>query len=274
MSKNVLQIIAGIIFFIWAKWLASDELRPELFGMAIGVAAALIIEVLYFLYNERSFLCLYFNSMILKPNSEIRLSIAYLFKIECKGKYLLVKNSRFDTDTYQPVGGVYKYYHPEATNELNCMEIITDTSIENDKKSEHDLRLKMTKRKHLRKFTKWFFGSEKRESDPWREFQEELVDSNILPLEHFKYIYYDLIGQHFEPIHFDAYFKVDTFKYVDVYTPRYINQKQKNEVENLLAMTSDDFIWVTEEEIKKKFSDDGKRISDHAHKIFITKKLS
>lgn len=274
MNKNVLQIVAGIIFFIWAKWLASDELRPELFGMAIGVASALIIQVIYFLYNERNLLQLYVNSLILKRNSEIRLSIAYLFKIECRGKYLLVKNSRFEKVTYQPVGGVYKFYHPEATNELSCMSIITDNSIKNDEKSEYDLRLKMSKRKYLRRFIKWFFNSEKRETDPWREFYEELIGTNILPSTQFNYIYYNLVGQHFEPIHEDPYYKVDTFKYVDVYTPRYINQKQMDEVENLLSINSDDFIWVTEEEIKKKFSKDGKRISDHAHKIFITKKLS
>ena len=274
MIKKILQIIAAVIFFIWAKWLASDELRPELSGISIGFIAALIIQFLCDLYEDRNFLLLYINSLFLKRNSELRLSIAYLFKIECRGKYLLVKNSRFETDTYQPVGGVYKYYHPEAMHELNAMSIITDTSIDNDEKSEYDLRLKMSKRKHLRKFIKWFFNSEKRESAPWREFQEELVDSNILAYNHFKYIYYDLVGQHFEAIHFDTYFKVDTLKYVDVYTPRYINQKQKDEIENLLSISSDDFIWVTEEEIRKKLSADGKRISDHAHKIFLTKKLS
>ncbi len=274
MNKNILQVIAGIIFFIWAKWLASDELRPELYGMSIGVAAALIIEVLYFIYNERNFLRLYLNSLILKPNSEIRLSIAYLFKIECRGKYLLVKNSRFKKVTYQPVGGVYKFYHPEATNKLSCMSIITDNSIKNDEKSEHDLRSKMSKRKYLRKFIKWFFNSDERETAPWREFYEELVESNILPSKHFNYIYYNLIGQHFDPIHEDPYYKIDTFKYVDVYAPRYVNQKQRDEIKSLLTIKCDDFIWVTEEEIKKKFSNDGKRISDHAHKIFFTKKLS
>ena len=274
MSKNILQFLAGIIFFIWAQWLSSDELRPELYGMTIGIAAALIIEIFYFLYNERNFLGLYINCFLLKPNSEIRLSIAYLYKIECRGKYLLVKNSRFEKVTYQPVGGVYKYYHPEATTKLSHMSMLTDNSIKNDERSEHDLRSKMTKRKYLRKFIKWFFNSEERETDPWREFYEELVATNVLPFEHFNYVYYNLVGQHFEPIHKDPYYKVDTFKYVDIYTPRYINQKQKDEIEKLLSINSEMFIWVTEEEIKKKFSNDGKRISDHAHKIFFTKKLN
>ena len=94
MNKNILQILAGIIFFIWAKWFASIGLQSNLYGMAIGVAVTLLIKFGYFLYNERNFLSLYFNSLIQKRNSEIRLSIAYLFKIECRGKYLLVKKEK------------------------------------------------------------------------------------------------------------------------------------------------------------------------------------
>lgn len=274
MNKYTLQAIAASIFFIWARWFSSDELRPELTGLSIGIVTALIIQGILFLYNERNFLKIYWNSLVLKRNAELRLSIAYLFKIEYKGKYLLVKNNRFEIDTYQPVGGVYKYFHPEATNKLNNMKVITDSSITNDEKSEYDLRLKMTQRKHLRNFIKWFFNSIEREVDPWREFYEELIASQILSTEQFKYIYYDLVGQDIEPIHFDAYFKVDTLKYVDIYTPRFVNQKQNNKIENLLTKESDKFIWVTEDEIQKKFSRDGKRISDHAHKIFTTKKLN
>ena len=274
MNKNLLMIVAGILFFTWGRWFSSDDLRPELYGMSIGIFATLIIDLIYKLYSERNFLRLYLNSQILKRNSELRLSIAYLFKIEMKGKYLMVKNSRFPKETYQPVGGVYKYFHPEASKELGCMTIITDNAIENDKKSEYDLRVKMSKRKNLRKFIKWFFDSPNREKDPWREFYEELVETQILPSNHFNFIFYDLVGQHFEDIHRDLKYKIDTFKYVDVYTPRYVNQKQIDEIEKLLEANSDEFIWVTEEEISAKFSKDGKRISDHAHKIFFTKKLN
>lgn len=233
MIKNILKLITGIIFFIWAKWFANAELRPELFGMVIGVAATLSIDALYFLNDERNYLRLYLNSQLLKRDSEIRLSIAYLFKIECRGRYLMVKNNRFDKETYQPVGGVYKYFHPEATNELSQMSIITDNAIENDERSEHDLRLKMSKRKNLRKFIKWFFNSSEREKDPWREFYEELVETKILSSNRFKYIYYNLVGQHFENIHSDPHYKIDTFKYVDIYTLRYLNQQQKMKLKNL-----------------------------------------
>lgn len=273
MIKKIFEIGGVILFYCWGKFFAGENLQPELFGMAIGGAYILLVELACLLYEERMFLRLYFNCFVLKRNSPLRLSIAYIYKIESQGKYLLVKNGRFDTPTYQPVGGVYKYFYPEATKTLNEMSIVTDNAIDNDDASEYDLRLKMTKRKNIRKFIRWFFNSDERESDPWREFFEELVKPKFLSRNDFNYISYNLVGQHFEPIHHDSYFKIDTFKYVDIYTPRFITQKQKDKLKQLLNNQNEDFIWATEEEIQKKFSKDGKRISDHAHKIFYTKKL-
>ncbi len=274
MNRFFLKIMAVVGFFISAKWFASNELRPNLYGMAIGSAVTLLIDTVIFFRRERNFLQLYFNSLILNRDKEIRLSIAYLYKIECHGKYLLVRNDRFDNVAYQPVGGVYKYFHPEATDNLLKMSVIPDNAIENDRKSEFDLRSKMKNRKYLRKFLKWFYDSKEREIDPWREFHEELIEPNILPAEHFSFIYYKLVAQHFEPIKKDEHYGIDTFKYVDVYTPRFINQKQKDEVEKLLEIKSDKFIWVTEAEIRKKRSKEGKRIAPHTNKIFFNKKLN
>lgn len=153
------------------------------------------------------------------------------------------------------------------------MSIVTDTHIPNDDVNEYDLRLKMNKRKNIRKFLKWFFSNKEREFDPWREFYEELVESQILPASVFKYIHYDLVGQHFEPIHFDTRFNIDTFKYADIYTPKFVTDEQKEEVRKLLSVNSPEFIWATEQEILNKTTDDGKRIADHTFKIFHTKRL-
>ncbi len=273
MIKNILQIIAGVSFLVWANWFASSDLKPELIGMSIGIGTALLIQFLVFLYQKHEFLRIFLNCLVINRNKPLRLSMAYLFRIEAKGKYLLIKNSRFKTPTYQPVGGVYKYFHPEAKKDLHSFSIVTDNSIENDEKSENDLRIKMRKRSYIRKFINWFFSNVDREVDPWREFHEELVKPKIIPPNKFPFIFYDLIGQYFEPIHFDSYFKIDTLKYVDVFTPRFTNQKQKHELEKLLADESDDFIWATEEEIKNKISNGGKRIAPHTHKIFHIKKL-
>ncbi|MBL0054596.1 MAG: hypothetical protein IPP31_00110 [Chitinophagaceae bacterium] len=270
--KVLLEILVGVVFLIWGKYYADDNLRPELYGMAIGAGAVLLIEFLGFIYEEWAFLGLYMNCFTYKKRPAIRLTISYLYKIELQGKYLLIKSNRLQ-NTFQPVGGVYKYFDPEATNELNCMSIVTDNHIPNDDVNEYDLRLKMNKRKNIRKFLKWFFSNKEREFDPWREFYEELVESQILPAAVFKYIHYDLVGQHFEPIHFDTRFNIDTFKYADIYTPKFVTDEQKEEVRKLLSVNSPEFIWATEQEILNKTTTDGKRIADHTFKIFHTKRL-
>ncbi len=269
MVKFFLQTVTGLVFLGLAYWFSDESLKPELYGMSIGIGAALIIEIIFFFIKEWKYLMLIINTKFLNRNQAIRISNAYLFKIECRGKYLLVKNSRFNNITYQPVGGVYKYFHPETNTEFRELMIAPDNNIDNDHKSEHDMRIKMLSRKHLRDFITWFAKNKNREADPWREFYEELVATNILSNDNFRFIYYNQIGKHFEPIHLDPQFNIDTYKYVDIYSPRFVNHAQELEMSELRDKVSDDFIWVTEDEIRKKMSKNGMRISDHCYKIFL-----
>lgn len=274
MLRVILEIISAIIFLVWGKWFANPNLQPELYGMSIGIGIALIIEFLNFLHNESPFLKLYYACFVKSTtNPSIRLTIAYLYKIEVQGKYLLVK-SRNIQNAYQPVGGVYKYFDPEAKVFLNSISVITDNSIPNDDINERDLRVKMTNRKNIKAFLKWFFSNSQREIDPWREFYEELVATGLLSNNNFQYIHYEKVGQHFEPIHFDTFYHIDTFKYVDIYIPKFLNQNQKNEIRNLRNTISTEYIWATENEIKNNITMDGKIITPHSYKIFHTKKLS
>lgn len=272
MIKPLLELFFSIAFFFWGRWFADSNLQPELYGMCIGFTAALLIDIIVFLYKERAFLKLYWDCRPFQKRPEIRLTISYLYRIEINGKYLLVKSSRIE-NTFQPVGGVYKYFYPEAKRDLDCIGAITDNHIVNDNRSEFDLRLKMLDRKKIRKFLKWFFAGEEREWDPWREFYEELVVTGILPAADFGYIHYELIGQHFDPIHYDKHFKIDTFKYADIYTPKYVNHKQLEEMKKLQQVQHSEYIWVTQEEINNGKSKEGQMIAEHTHKIFHTKKI-
>jgi hypothetical protein len=171
------------------------------------------------------------------------------------------------------VGGVYKYFNPEGRKQLEKFGIITDNYITNDEVSEFDLRVKMRNRQKIQQFLEWFFRAENREIDPWREFYEELVEPGILPQCTFGYIHYDLIAQHFENIHYDKFFRIDTFKYADIYKPKYVNAEQEKEMRGLCCKQSNDYIWVTEQEIMQERSNDAKRIAEHTKKIFQAKKL-
>jgi hypothetical protein len=272
MRKRLLEILLLVSIFIWANWFAGVNMQTELYGIVVGGFGVLFIELLDYLFRERAFLKLYWDCWKPWTEKEIRLTIAYLYRIEVNGKYLLVKSNRI-ANTYQPVGGVYKYYNPEAKQELDCMGAITDNKIDNDDVSECDLRLNLLNRNKIGTFLKWFFKEQKRESDPWREFYEELIATGILSAKEFGYIHYELVGQHFEPIHRDAFFNVDTFKYVDIFIPKFVTPRQIEEVRRLLSIKSDEYIWVTQQEIKQGKSNGNHLIAEQTKKIFHNKIL-
>lgn len=270
--RIVLEILVAFGLYIWSNNTQDDNFKPELQGMAIGFLIAAVIEIIIWIIKERKLLKLYWTCINPFKAKEIRLTIAYLFRIEVNGKYLLIKSNRL-SNTYQPVGGVYKYFHPEATLELNKMGIKTDNHIPNDEDSEFDLRLKMDNKVNLTTFLKWFFENKQREIDPWREFYEELIETNILAKQHFAYIHYELVGQHYEPIHFDRHFRINTFKYVDIFVPKFINNNQENLIRALANTNNPNYLWVTESEIKNNRSNSGHLIAPHSYKIFHNTKL-
>ncbi|HEY3388750.1 MAG TPA: hypothetical protein VGK38_04205 [Prolixibacteraceae bacterium] len=272
MRKRIIEILLIASVFIWANWYASLNLQTELYGIVVGGVMVLLIELIDYLIKEWDFLKLYWDCYKPWTEKEIRLTIAYLFRIEINGKYLLVKSNRI-ANTYQPIGGVYKYYNPEAKRELDCMGAITDNKIDNDDKSECDLRLNLLNRKKMGTFLKWFFKGENRESDPWREFYEELVVTGILSAKEFGYIHYELVGQLFDPIHRDKFFNVDTFKYTNIFIPKFVTNRQIEEVKKLRRINSTEYIWVTQQEISQGKSADNHLIAEHTHKIFHNKIL-
>ena len=69
------------------------------------IGGLILLAILNFLQNIKQ-LGFYFPTKVLHRKKEMRLSIAYLYRIYIGGKYILVK-SRLSI-YYQPVGGVYK----------------------------------------------------------------------------------------------------------------------------------------------------------------------
>lgn len=271
--RAILEIIAAIILLIWGTTTKNDGLSPELIGMGIGFLITFAMEILIWAYENRNLMRLYISILNPRIKNEIRLTIAYLYKIEVNGRYLLVKSNRIE-NAYQPVGGVYKYFHPEADCDLRDIGVTTDNHITNDEDSEFDLRLMLDSKFNLRKFLKWFLDKKQRELDPWREFYEELVAPGILPGNIFEYIHYELIGQHYMPLHYDRRLSVDTFKYVDIYKPKFVNNAQSDIIKQLVNTPSTEYIWATKEEIIAQRTATGIAITEQSKKIFHNKKLN
>ena len=190
---------------------------------------------------------LYIPCMLWFRNTNIRVSVSYVYRIKIKNKYLLVFNKR--DKHLQPVGGVYKSL-PESKKELEKLGVKVDNLFETeDGVAKSDLRL-FLKGKKLMQFLDWFDSQEDRELSPWREFHEELVATEILSGANFPYVNYSYKGRVQTPV-FElnvggkGYFQYDVYDLV-------LSDSQLKELEALYSKgDGEQYRWVTVEQIQK-----------------------
>lgn len=177
----------------------------------------------------------------------VRISAAYLFRIKIDGKYLLVKGSRFPH--YQPVGGVFKV-SPKGQSFLATIAAQDDDLIPIDQTSEADLRIRV-RGASLSRFYSWFESRSGREDAPWREFQEELISTSIIPSNPFPYIFHEYQGRVVDKIRFSPY--ADSFEIImaDIYE-LLPTREQEDALRSTQATTQDEFGWFSAEEIKRR----------------------
>lgn len=182
---------------------------------------------------------------LIKDNTFVRISFAYLYRIKSGNKYLLVKNER-GTGKYQPVGGVYQFDEDERLNLQRLFEIIDDNKIPIDESSRNDYRLRM-KNKYLRKFIKYFDKQKKRENieDLSREFREELIEKGIVNWDKISYQY---CGRHITDLQFGAHFQIYEILLADI-VELLPTESQRNDLKSLEEKSSDQYRFATAEEI-------------------------
>ena len=173
-------------------------------------------------------------------NTDVRLSIAYLFTIKIDNQYLLVKNRT--RNYFQPVGGAFKTL-PSSERIFNKLKVKPDRLIETEHGiAKGDLRVNV-KGINVIEFLDWFNSKEDRETSPWREFCEELISTDILPWRQFRYIDYKFQGTVQSPIiTLDSGGKgMFLFEIYDLV----VNDEQKPVLEELLRNgNTDKYIWV------------------------------
>ena len=174
-----------------------DKIANTLFSLSIElVGAILLFSTLQFLQNLHR-ITFYLQTRLLHRNSEIRLSIAYLFRIKINDQYLLVKSRT--RNYFQPVGGAFKTL-PGSEKIFEKLKVKPDRLIETEKGiAKGDLRV-YVKGINVIEFFEWFDSKEDREISPWREFCEELISTKILPAWEFRYIDYKFKGVIQSPI--------------------------------------------------------------------------
>ena len=174
--------------------------------IAVGVSSAAVASIYEFFDTKEQGIITWIKSKLLYPNKSVYVSFSYLFKMEVDGKYLLIKGNRLKKQ-FQPIGGVYKYY-PEAKPFLEKLKYKPDNRMINDGET-NDIRLSIPG-KNILKFIDWFKKMENREYDPTREFNEELIETGLLPKELFTKFKYRKIYIH--NVGFTYYFGDNTHK--------------------------------------------------------------
>lgn len=264
--KGLVQLFFGIALIVAGKWFIGDELGSDFVSSgAVLILSLIFLDGTFFIIDHKNHLKPLLQSLNFIVRSELRISIAYLMRIEVNGKYLLIRNDRGQFG-FQPVGGVYKYFNPEGYNELQRLGVFTDNNVVVDEHSEHDLRCIIQKRSKLLSFLKWFKTGKNRELDPWREFHEELIRTGILSEETFRHIQYEKVASHIAPIKYSEHFKVYEFLYADIFRPKF-NASQIQALENLARTGHPDILFASRLEIFQGNSG-ANTILPHTIKIF------
>jgi hypothetical protein len=254
----LLAISSGVASFL----IPNSTLVNMTAGLSVGLFVPVVDEIAQNWANIRH---LWYS--LRYRNRSIRISTSYLFKIYVDGKYLLIRGSRYRTQ-FQPVGGVHKV-SPQGNATLSAMGVTDDDLIPLDSVSYGDLRVRVPGKKVFQ-FFRWFDSRQGREDSPWREFQEELLATGILPLDKFPHIMHNYLGREVDRIRYSPWAESLEILVADVYelVP---NQEQEDALRQLAATGHPDIVWVSSQQIKRRGAVAGQpqtiEISAHSQRI-------
>lgn len=250
-----LQIILSVILIVGGYIEKGNWTESKYSTTGYITLFTFIVTFVYENYNRLGF---YFQSKVLLKNTDVRVSISYLYRIKVENEYLLVKSRT--RKYFQPVGGCYKTL-PGCEKIFEELDVIADRKFETEKGiAKNDLRVHV-KGENLIEFLKWFDSKEDREISPWREFCEELIATEILEWRPFRYIDYKFKKKIQSPIiDLDmggkGLFIYEVFDLV-------IIDEQMPLLKDLKSKTSENYIWVTDEVIQTLGHETGSKSFPH-----------
>lgn len=197
-NSIVLLIFGGYIIYSIIKPVdPTDSIGSLFLNISIEMACGILLLGLLNILQNIKKIWLLFQTRLLLRNKEIRLSLAYVYRIKINGKYLLIKSRT--RDYFQPIGGVYKTL-PGSKDIFDKLHVRSDRLIETDHGiAKGDLRV-YVKGINVIDFLDWYDSRKDRETSPWREFCEELISTGFLPWKEFRYIDYEFKGRVETPI--------------------------------------------------------------------------
>ena len=171
-------------------------------------------------------------------NEKIRLSFAYLIRIKVNNRYLLVKSGH-KRSLFGPVGGVYHIEHVDYVyNKLGFSRDSTPGD-------EQDVRGTLLG-KSIKRFIKWFDCKKNRETNPNREYQEELLNSGLLPSQLFGAPVFNFLGTKYKWISYSDYYRINELLRFDIYE-LVLNDDQIKYIENNIKKIKSIRLFTREE---------------------------
>ena len=198
-SNTILLMVFGgyILFKTIYPDQAEGSFSSTVLAISFEIVGAMSLLVLIKLLENLHRIGFFIQTRFMFRKTEIRLSIAYLFRIKVDGQYLLVKSRT--RNYFQPVGGAFKTL-PGSEKIFEKLDVRSDRVIETEKGiAKGDLRVYVNGLNVI-EFLEWFDSKQDREISPWREFCEELILTDILPWRPFRYIDYKFKGTVQSPI--------------------------------------------------------------------------
>lgn len=223
--KKIVKLLIFLIALAGMSVFASmsDSIVLKIVAViATSICGYILMPIGEFFNTQGQGITTWFKSQILYRNKEVYLSFSYLYRIELNGKYLFIRGNRLK-DRYQPIGGVYKYYE-EAKDFLNKINAFPSIKMKNEEDSD-DLRLTIKGRYYLT-FINWFMSMENREYDPLREFNEELINSGILPADKFKFLKYRKLNSHNVGFTYSVPLQTQEVIYADIFELKLSNEQE------------------------------------------------
>lgn len=250
------------------------------FAIITALARPILTKSASIAWENRNHLSLYARTKFGNyKNQNVRFSLSGLYKIQIpeSNKYLLVLNRRIKNQL-QPVGGVYKRYGDDSLfNKWGYKPDNSRNGLDVDKLSNGDLRF-MVKGKYAVEVLNWFESQKERETEPKREFKEELLDTKILNHEVFSHFNHKHIRRYSTNIQWSDFFGCFEILVYDVFE-LLPSQKQKTALVQLAEGGSNlsmGYAIVNCDDIEQlKLMENGRqiaRIGKHAH-LLINKDL-
>lgn len=239
----------------------------------VGVIIKIMISTIVDLYDSmpwQTYLRAFIRAKEITKKTNIRISYAYLFRIEVDGKYFLIMNS-YGIGKMQPPGHTYRISYEEKEYLKDRFQIMGDDKL-NAKKIKNDYRFRV-KAAHLKKFYKRFcykIDVEKTENY-FDGFKDTLIRSGYLDENIFKEVVIKDIRRDIQRISYSKYFDCYEMIVHDI-KEIVLTDIQREYMRSLMSQPSNRYIFATDKYIKSLGVDPEKNdyyseIADHSLKI-------